>query len=656
MNMKKIVLLFANCFILATTFGQNVHQTGTITSVGDSPPNASLNSIIGNLGSEIATLKINRPVSLTANLIIPENISLELYNGAPINIGAYTLTINGPINAGAFQIFKGTGIVNGKPKITQALPQWWKDVSELYDWSSAIQKAVDFYPKVFFPELDISSTQAILNGYHVSKTIKLDLSKKGIELYGVGEGSLITNYFYQSSFSGFIFECTNIPDGYNRGLKFSNLSLYCTNGIFINGGDNFTNEEKCILNPSIKDCRFKNHLGAQSGTAISLRKVFDAEIADNDIDGFTTGILLQGSDLNSVHDNRIINFHKYAICDLAYKNFGSQNAIVHNDLLSFIGPSTNLGSFIKSNSRHIIIRDNYMENNNVANQLFAYVDCSRVGLTANTNYTDFSKNISITGNRCDIISNASTKHMYYICEKFKSLYINEEPNLNDNYTNGSDFGAEGYNESVMKSISLKMDYTNAWDKEINMVNCESFKGWDNFNTSKQFQHVSNGDIIIDSRHISYASNRGDYPMQTFNGENFLLTTDNSIFVEIDQIINSLSSGNGDLPKNLNVKIKIRNSIPNTAADDLYFAIKSTTTTADFQPPLFYVTGINLPDSQNYSIVKVTIPIPFPSVPPGYPTDRFDPKKKYYIQLLAKNTTKEIKEIIIENNAPIITAP
>lgn len=259
------------------------------------------------------------------------------------------------------------------------------------------------------------------------------------------------------------------------------------------------------------------------------------------------------------------------------------------------------------------------------------------------NYTNFSKQIDITGNRCDIQSNNCTKYMFYINEKFKSLHLNEIPNLNANFTNGSSFGQDTYEELPIDYIRMKIIDTENWDKVINMQNCESFKNWKNFSTSRQFTQGSNGDLIIDSKNILYASDRGDYLCQKFNPKSFLLEPGNSIFIKIDQKNDGLL---GDLFKNVTFKVKIRNLSDTTdnSTNDIYFAIKTTTTSANFTPPLFYVSPSDIPSDKNYSIIKINTPNSFTG---------FDPTENYYIQIHGANSIKEIKEIIIENKQPVI---
>ena len=489
--MKKFLLLYF-LLILNLVISQNFQVTSSITT---STSGSSLNQIIADIITysnvdfpiiKPATLHINESVSLDDDLIIPEYISLKFYNGSLIDFSTHDLTINCSIDAGAFQIFKGTtGTVTGNPIIEQALPHWWKNINStnIY-WSDAIQKAVDFYPKVFFPKLNTEGTNTNVNlhAYHIQTPIILDLNKPHF-LYGVGSESQFSTYY--SNLDDYIFKCDNIPANFNLGLVFENLEFRCNYGIALNGGEpvneNFTQEDNIILRAKISNCYFKNQESIDGQIAILLKKTFNSEVSNNRIEGYNVGILLQGSDLNHIHDNKISRFKKYAICDLAYNNFGSQNLISHNDLLYFTGEYSDFGSFIKSNSRHIVIRDNYMENNNFSNhKLFAYVDCSKVGLPEESNYADLSKNIDITGNRCDVISNDCTENIYFITERFKSLNLIEIPNLNDNYTNGSSFGKDSYNYEPIDHILIKIQYSPEWDKVINMVNCESFKNWDNF--------------------------------------------------------------------------------------------------------------------------------------------------------------------------------
>ena len=105
--------------ILNLVNSQNYQVTTSITTY---PTGTILDTIVSNIGTSNATLHINNTINLDNDLIIKGNISLKFYNGSFINLNGHTLTINGAMDAGAFQIFSGDGIVNGSPKIEQALP------------------------------------------------------------------------------------------------------------------------------------------------------------------------------------------------------------------------------------------------------------------------------------------------------------------------------------------------------------------------------------------------------------------------------------------------------------------------------------------------------------------------------------------------------
>ncbi len=659
--MKKIYPLFFLFFFLNLSAQSGTYYLSNFLA----PPYnfTNLDDAIGELTDSInsppSTLIINANISLSGNLKIPKYISLKFLNGFKITIpGSTTLTLNCPIDAGAFQIFAGSGKTNGYPLIENAYPEWWKE--PIGDWSDAIQKAVDFYSKVFFSSRD--------DDYIISRTINLDLSRNdqaGYMLTGVGRGSIII-----ASQMGFVFKCINTPPGgYIGGLKFENLSFFCNNGISIEAeeaGFGTMDEGYPIQNVKINSCRFHHHIQDRNSPhiAIDFKKVFDSEISNNYILDFGTGIRLRGSDINTIKDNRIMNFNKYAICDLAFGTFGSQNTIIHNDLLGYKGDQ-NKGAFIKSTSRHIIIRDNYLENQPSTQnpqypnrRIYAYIDCSKRDLVAGSEEGyisgEFTKIIDITGNRSDVENNTCTNFIYFINERFKSLNLIESPNISA-YTLGSTFCSDETSDPV-SHILFQMDNINHWDKIIN-IQSDSFIGWENFSTSRYFRQSSNGDIIIDPSSLPFNTYHGQYLMQKFNSRGFLLNKDQSIFIRIDQKPDDASFGN--LPKNINLKIKVRNyrKTPqdplDTNANDLYFSIK--TSTVEMPLPLYW-TNIEIPNGDNFATLSVTIPYPFSNASSNQvPADYFDPSKIYYIAIAARNSTKEIKEIILVDATPVVSA-
>lgn len=99
-------------------------------AISESALNTAINQI-GTTRKRIITLR-EGTWSLTSNLTIPSNITLKLLPGATIGIPTgVTLTINGPIEAGSYQIFSctGSGTV-ADDCLTQGYAEWWGAVGD----------------------------------------------------------------------------------------------------------------------------------------------------------------------------------------------------------------------------------------------------------------------------------------------------------------------------------------------------------------------------------------------------------------------------------------------------------------------------------------------------------------------------------------------
>ncbi len=108
---------------------------------------ADIQNVLTLIGSDHATIYLAPGLwSIISNMTIPSNVCLKVDKGAVLSIlGTQTLTINGPLEAGPYQIFAwtSTGAIalrNGQP----AYAEWFGAVGDdSTDDYAAIQKCVD---------------------------------------------------------------------------------------------------------------------------------------------------------------------------------------------------------------------------------------------------------------------------------------------------------------------------------------------------------------------------------------------------------------------------------------------------------------------------------------------------------------------------------
>ena len=109
----------------------------------------TLSSAIDNLGtSDQVVLVIERNETLTGAVTIPANIKLKPVPGNVVTTGGNALTIKGPIEAGRWQIFSGSGVVShsGRTGQDKVYPEWWGEntIPGTTDMTAEIQAAIDF--------------------------------------------------------------------------------------------------------------------------------------------------------------------------------------------------------------------------------------------------------------------------------------------------------------------------------------------------------------------------------------------------------------------------------------------------------------------------------------------------------------------------------
>ena len=205
-----------------------------------------------------ATVRIPRGThEVLYDMTIPENICLQFDKGAILEVASgKTLTINGCIEAGLWQIFGGLGIVLGDSKnvaVGEVYPQWWgADSSGVNDSAKAIQAAIAFLSATYTP-WNVSG-----GWYCGGGTVKLS---RGI--YSLHSGIILGR------------NISIIGDGWR--------STY----IAVNSG------VECAFDSTVGQFSIQNLTINMSGSSVGIRSLrgYDSLICDVHINGGTHGII-----------------------------------------------------------------------------------------------------------------------------------------------------------------------------------------------------------------------------------------------------------------------------------------------------------------------------------------------------------------------------
>jgi hypothetical protein len=113
---------------------------------------AKLNTLINTTinGAKATILFDDGTYIIGTNITIPSNVCLYFINGAMLSPSSgKTITINGPIEAGIWQIFTGSGTIAGSMEADRIYPQWWGAVGDgVANDTAAIQAAVNYVVSV----------------------------------------------------------------------------------------------------------------------------------------------------------------------------------------------------------------------------------------------------------------------------------------------------------------------------------------------------------------------------------------------------------------------------------------------------------------------------------------------------------------------------
>jgi hypothetical protein len=140
----------------------------------------------------------------------PQHVALSFEKTGQLQpASGKTLTINGPVDAGLWQIFGGSGTVTGTPQIECVYPQWFGAAGDgVTDDTTPMQKAFDSFKLVRLPNGEykitdtLTATGITIEGLEVDGSWLVFYNESGDGLVSIGAGLRRVNMMCVGGFSG----------------------------------------------------------------------------------------------------------------------------------------------------------------------------------------------------------------------------------------------------------------------------------------------------------------------------------------------------------------------------------------------------------------------------------------------------------------------
>lgn len=301
--------------------------------------------------------------TITDNTTIPENISLRVPAGASFTISTgKTLTINGPFDAGLYQVFTlvGTGTVRfGPGKTREIVPQWWgaSVTTSAASNSVAFQgwlDSVGTYPAttLYIPGITLSSASNYLINVSLVKT-----SADYIRIRGDGPGSRLQ---WTGSSSATMLDLRGVGSGFAliEGVRFDLNSLATTGLELSNFGHILT----------VQNCTFLSGLANATDDRGMLNIPLDGEshngrIIQNWFSGGTAiGIGLGLTGASSGSGGFIIDNNEFQqVQNWAIKSDGLKQSRAGNNVIDNLYAHTASNGFEFDGTSQVDVIGNHME-------------------------------------------------------------------------------------------------------------------------------------------------------------------------------------------------------------------------------------------------------------------------------------------------------
>jgi len=268
-------VLFLSCLCFAAQSGWQQKEPRKSTKLQQRPqlsftpsPESSkylseyldLATAVSDLGTTVdVTLVIDRAESLAADLIVTSNIHMDHLSGAVITTNGYTMTIQGPVTAGNYQIYSAASgeVVFASGATEKVYLEWWGAVGDgSTDDSTHVSKAITatadtgieihLMPKTYIMgDIDFAGTGAAVPGTagpifvgHGDNSQWADVNAKGGTIFKAVAGA------------DYLFKFGDATNYVNRG-SFKNMALdgngNASGGIYLLGG-NFFHFENVVFN------------------------------------------------------------------------------------------------------------------------------------------------------------------------------------------------------------------------------------------------------------------------------------------------------------------------------------------------------------------------------------------------------------------------